>query len=127
MKEKLLNLLNNSHSPYSNFKVAAIVVMNDGQIFKGVNVEMPTYSGSICAERNAINSAVAHSYKKGDFKELHIMVASEQLAFPCFICRQSIVEFFNLNSKLFLLSKTKIKEYKMSDIIVNPFSAENLK
>ena len=39
MKEKLINLLNNSYSPYSNFKVACIVVMKDGKEFTGVNVE----------------------------------------------------------------------------------------
>ena len=39
MKEKLLELLNNSYSPYSNFRVAAIALMKDGTEFNGVNVE----------------------------------------------------------------------------------------
>ena len=39
MREQLEKLLNNSYSPYSNFKVSAIVVMKDGNTFSGVNVE----------------------------------------------------------------------------------------
>ena len=39
MKEKLLKLLNNSYSPYSKFRVAAIALMKDGTEFNGVNVE----------------------------------------------------------------------------------------
>ena len=33
MKERLIDLLNNSYSPYSNFRVAAIAIMKDGQMF----------------------------------------------------------------------------------------------
>ena len=43
MQEKLREILKNSYSPYSNFKVAAIVVMKDGSEFKGVNVENASY------------------------------------------------------------------------------------
>lgn len=39
MKDKLIKLLENSYSPYSHFRVSAIVVMNDGREFNGVNVE----------------------------------------------------------------------------------------
>ena len=50
MKERLNRLLENSYSPYSHFRVAAIVVMKDGQSFEGVNVENATYGATICAE-----------------------------------------------------------------------------
>ena len=35
IKDELLDLLNNAYAPYSNFKVASIVVMKDGKTFKG--------------------------------------------------------------------------------------------
>lgn len=126
MKEKLLKLLNNAYAPYSKYKVAAIVVTHDGQEFSGVNVENASYGATICAERNAINNAVAGGYKKGDFKELYLMVASEKIAFPCFMCRQVISEFFDLDAKLILINKNKIEEYLMSDIIIHPFDKDNL-
>ncbi len=127
MRKKLLSLLDNAYAPYSNYKVASIVVMKDGKIFEGVNVENASYGATICAERNAINSAIANGYKKGDFKELYVMVQADKLAFPCFLCRQTIVEFFDMNDDLYLITKNEEKHYKISDIIVYPFSCEDLK
>ena len=66
MKEQLINLLKNSYSPYSNFRVASIAVMKDGKQFKGVNVENASYGACICAERSAIVSAISNGYKKHD-------------------------------------------------------------
>lgn len=84
MIEKLKELQKNSYSPYSNFKVSAIVVMNDGNEFFGVNVENASYGATICAERSAIVSAISRGYTKGSFKELHIMVGSGEIGMPCF-------------------------------------------
>ena len=60
MKEKLIKLLNNSYSPYSKFRVSAIVVMKDNCEFSGVNVENAAYGSSICAERSAILAAISN-------------------------------------------------------------------
>ena len=84
MKEKLLELHKNSHSPYSNYAVSAVLVMDDGKEFNGVNVENASYGAGICAERSAIVSAVSAGYKKGDFKEINVMVSSGEIGWPCF-------------------------------------------
>ncbi|MDD3392515.1 MAG: cytidine deaminase [Bacilli bacterium] len=127
MKEKLLKLLDNAYAPYSNYKVAAIVVMKDGNEFAGVNVENASYGASICAERNAINSAVTKGYKKGDFQALYLMVKQDKITFPCFICRQTLTEFFNMNDDLYLLTTSREEHYHMKDILVYPFSSEDLR
>ncbi len=127
MKEKLIELLENAYAPYSNYKVAAIVVTKDNKTFGGVNVENASYGATICAERSAILSAISAGYRKGDFKELYVMVASDTLAFPCNICRQVIVEFFDMDDKLYLMNNNETKTYLMKDIIVYPFSVEDLK
>ncbi len=93
MIEELRNLLNNAYSPYFNYPVACILVCKDGKRFFGVNVETASPSSGICAERNAIYSAIASGYKKDDFKELHIMNKTDKYSYPCFICRQALVEF----------------------------------
>lgn len=59
IQEQLILLLNNSYSPYSNFKVSSIVVSSDGATFGGVNVENSSYGVSICAERNAASNMIA--------------------------------------------------------------------
>ena len=122
----LKEIIKNAYAPYSNYRVAAEVVTNDGKSFYGVNVENASYGGTICAERNAINSAISAGYKKGDFKSLTVMVDGDKTAFPCFICRQTIVEFFDMNDDLILIAGDNVLNYKMSDIIVNRFSKEDL-
>ena len=126
MKEKLGKLLNNSYAKYSGYRVAAICVMNDGKEFNGVNVENASYGATICAERVAITSAVAAGYKKDDFKELHVMVDSDKIGMPCFLCRQVIIEFFDEIDKIFVYSKKHMESFLVKDICPFPFTEDNL-
>ena len=125
MKEKLEKLLNNAYAPYSNYKVASIVVTNDNKEYSGVNVENSSYGATICAERNAINNAIKDGYTRLDFKELYVMT-NHDIAFPCFICRQTINEFFNQDAQLILMSKEKEERYLMKEILTHPFGKEDL-
>ena len=127
MKDKLKELLKNSHSPYSKYRVAAIVVMKDGREFLGVNVENASYGATICAERSAIVSAISAGYKKGDFKELNVMVGSGSIGTPCFICRQVIEEFFDDDSIVNCYDTNGGKiTFKVSTLCPYPFGSEDL-
>lgn len=128
MQEKLKELLKNSYSPYSNFKVAAIVVMKDGKEFNGVNVENASYGAAICAERSAIVSAISNGYKNGDFKELHVMVGSGKIGMPCFICRQVISEMFEKNCGVYCYDTNgNVEKYTVEQICPYPFNSEDLR
>lgn len=120
MREKLNKLLNNSYSPYSNYKVCAIVVTNDNKEFSGVNIENVSYGATVCAERVAIFNAVLSGYRKNDFKELHI-ASSGVHPFPCMLCRQVFTEFFTKDTKIFIYDKDKVTEYKYTDFCINEF------
>ena len=127
MKDKLLKLHKNSYSPYSNFAVSAVVVMNDGQEFYGVNVENASYGAAICAERSAIVSAISSGYKKGDFKELHVMVSSGNIGMPCFICRQVISEFFESKANVYCYStEGEVQTYTIEELCPFPFGSDDL-
>ena len=128
MKEKLLKLLENSYSPYSNFPVASILVTKDGREFSGVNVEDASTRAGTCAERNAIFNAITNGIKKGDFKEINIMVSSGKIGMPCFVCRQMIVEMFDKDATIRCFSTSgEFKEFKVSELCPYPFSEEDLK
>ncbi len=128
MIENLKELLKNSYCPYSHYAVSAIVVMKDGKTFNGVNVENASSGAGICAERSAILSAVSNGYKKGDFKELHIMVSSGRVGMPCFLCRQVITELFEKNCNVFCYStKGDIERHTVEELCPYPFSEEDLK
>ncbi len=126
MKEKLLELQKNCYVPYSKYPVSAILVCNDGHTLAGVNIENASFGATICAERVAISSAITAGYRKGDFKELHIMTKS--IATPCFICRQVIEEFFTENTKIICYDQAgNYKEYLKSDLCPYPFGSSDLK
>lgn len=127
MREKLEKLLQNSYSPYSHFKVAAIVVLKDGSEFSGVNVENASYGATICAERSAIVSAVSHGYHKGDFESLHIMVDSDKVSTCCFMCRQVIAEFFSKEAIVTCMSHQEEKIFTVEELCPYPFSEDDLK
>src|SRR6476661_1760619 len=48
-----------AYAPYSRFAVGAAVLMEDGSIHAGANVENCIPSLAICAERNAVSAAVS--------------------------------------------------------------------
>ena len=128
MVEKLQKLLKNSYSPYSHFAVSAIVVMNDGTEFSGVNVENASYGATICAERNAINAAISAGYGKDDFRSLNIMVSGEKISTCCFLCRQTINEFFTSSSLIHCFNiRGEEKTYTVSELCPYPFGEGDLK
>ena len=127
MKEELIKLLDKAYAPYSNFHVACLIEMKDGKYIPGVNVENASYGAAICAERNAITTAISMGYKKGDFQKIYVMVSGEKLSTPCFICRQVITEFFDKDSEVILMGQNgESQTYKVSDMCPYPFDSEDL-
>ena len=128
MIEKLIELQKNSYSPYSKFAVSAIAVMKDGKEFPGVNVENAAYGACICAERSAILSAISNGYKKGEFKELYVMISGGEVGTPCFQCRQVISELFDKNCIVHCCStKGVIEDHTVEELCPYPFGEDDLK
>ena len=127
MKEQLIKLLDNAYAPYSNFKVAAIVKMRDGRTFGGVNVENASNGASVCAERHAIANAITNGYKKGDFESLSLISNSNRITYPCFICRQVMLEFLDDECDIILYSENEFgKILKVKDLTPYPFNEKDL-
>lgn len=86
-----------SYAPYSHFRVGAALLCEDGSIVTGVNVENRSFGLTICAERNAIVSAVTKGKRK--FKALVIATPdADYPVSPCGACRQVISEFMPSNA-----------------------------
>jgi cytidine deaminase len=81
----------NAYAPFSNFYVGACVLGASGETYVGCNFENASYGLSICAERNAIGSAIAN----GEKSILAVAVYAPKMedAPPCGACRQVIFEF----------------------------------
>lgn len=90
--EKAKQISNNAYAPYSKFKVGAAVIFEDGSVYTGCNVENASYGLSLCAERNALSTAIAEG-KKNKLKKVAIYSPNAKLCYPCGACRQWISEF----------------------------------
>ena len=91
------SLLDRAYSPYSTIRVAALVVLADGSIHAGVNVENASLGLTICAERNALfasTTAGAASGSDAGMKAVLVLFTSnsDDVAVPCGACRQVIRE-----------------------------------
>jgi cytidine deaminase len=76
-----------AYAPYSNFLVGAAVLLRDGRVVTGVNVENASYPLGMCAERCALARAIAEGARPGDIEALAVTAS------PCGGCRQWAIEF----------------------------------
>ena len=128
MKDRLLKLLDNAYTPISHFNVSSIITMKDGKEINGVNVEDASTRAGTCAERTAIYSAIAAGYKKGDCKEINVMVSSGKIGTPCFVCRQMLLEIFAPTSIVRCFdTHGNFVEYTVNELCPHPFGEEDLK
>lgn len=83
----------NAYAPYSNFKVSAALILENGELLKGTNVENASYPVSICAERTLVSHAVSN-YPDIKIKTIAVYVAKKVTAPvpPCGLCRQTLLE-----------------------------------
>jgi cytidine deaminase len=86
-------VMHNAHAPYSNFHVGAAILLSNGKIFSGCNVENASYGLSNCAERTAIFSAVAELGPKIEIRAVAVTNDHGVACSPCGACRQVIYEF----------------------------------
>jgi len=78
-----------AYAPYSKFEVGAAILMQDGQVIAGCNVENASYGLSICAERVAAAAAISAGYREWR----GVAIASVGGVPPCGACRQFLAEF----------------------------------
>jgi len=88
-----------AYAPYSNFKVGASVLLENGQIICGSNQENVAFPSGLCAERVALN------YVGANFPDVVIdtlcvvargeLMPEDHMLSPCGACRQVMLESEN--------------------------------
>jgi cytidine deaminase len=115
----------NAYAPYSNFKVGASILLQNGKIITGINIENASYPVGICAERSALASAISQFPNE---KIMAIAISyfspngeNTKPAFPCGMCRQFISECEDRNQ-----SKIELIMTAQSGNIIKIKTAKNL-
>ena len=120
-----------AYVPYSNFKVGAAILADNGKIYTGCNIENASYSPTNCAERTAIFKAVSEGVTK--FKKIAVVGGPngnlENYCPPCGVCRQVISEFADNEFELILgTSKNTYAVYNFfEEVLPLSFTAKELK
>lgn len=111
-----------SYSPYSKFAVGACVMTDDGAIYSGCNFENSSFGMTICAERNAIGSAVADGKRK--IKAVAIYSPNQQNCSPCGACRQVMHEFCDNDEDvdIILQNGNQLKIYTLAQLLPESFN-----
>ena len=122
--EKAEEARKKSYSPYSCYPVGAALMAKDGTIYAGCNVENVSYGAALCAERNALGSAVADGQR--DFTAIAIIWSHEDYTMPCGICRQVLSEF---HVPLIICGKSPkdYRTYTLEELFPSSFRAEEPK
>ena len=86
-----INAMAAAYAPYSKFHVGASILVPDGEVFSGCNVENAAYPEGTCAEAGAIAAMVAAGER--EIAEAYVVAGSETPVAPCGGCRQKLAEF----------------------------------
>jgi adenosine deaminase len=112
-----------AYAPYSRFSVGA-AVLTDAGLFTGVNVENASYPLAVCAERNAIATAVAAGARK--VYEVAVIADTAHPVHPCGGCRQVIREF-GLEARVHMANlRGVVKTMSLRELLPESFGPENL-
>ena len=101
-----IEAMKKSYSPYSHFTVGAALLTREGRIYTGANIENASYTPTVCAERNAIFTAVHNGER--EFEAIAIVGGHngeiKGITAPCGVCRQVMSEFCSPDFKVLLVT-----------------------
>ena len=120
---KALEAMSASYSPYSDFKVGAALLCEDGTVYTGCNIENAAFSPTCCAERVAIFKAISEG--KNKFSAIAVVGGKEGridgFCSPCGVCRQVMAEFCGKDFKIYMFDGKDEKVYSLEDLLPESF------
>ncbi len=123
--ELAIEVRDKAYTPYSKFKVGAVVLTKEGKLFTGCNIESVSYSPTICAERVAISKAISEGY--GNIETIAIVGSLSKISYPCGVCRQFIREFGENIRVIVGISPSQYKVHTLKELLPYSFGPEAIK
>ena len=122
LMEKAIEASKNAYIPYSKFPVGACVLTENKNTYTGCNFENASFGMTICAERNAIGTAIANGERI--VKAIAIYSPNMDNCTPCGACRQVLNEFCHNDAELDVIVKinNELKVYTLAELLPQSFS-----
>ena len=120
-----------AYAPYSNFHVGAAILLTDGRIVTGANVENASYGLSLCAETVAIVK-VANEGLLSEVTEIAVTGGTgADPVRPCGRCRQILNEAAQIGARDITIhcssgDGSTIERYMLSTLLPHAFGPKDL-
>ncbi len=113
-------VMGRAYAPYSDFKVGAAGLVDDGRVVLGCNVENAAYGVALCAECGMVSAL--HATGGGRLRAVACVDAGGEPLMPCGRCRQLLWE--NGGPTMQLMTSHGVRS--MSDVLPDAFDADDL-
>ena len=115
-----------AHAPYSNFKVGAALLDEQGRIHAGCNVENAAFPQGLCAEAGALSALVLAGGR--EVCAVLVMADAPAPVTPCGGCRQKLREFAR-NSTPVLVANTQdaLHHFTLGELLPHSFGPDHLR
>jgi len=114
----------NAIAPYSNFTVGAALLLPDGAIVAGCNIENATYGLTMCAERVALFKALSEGHRR--FEAIAVSASAPRPTPPCGSCRQLLWEYCGDIPVIMAGTGDAITRTTLGALLPLPFGPDNL-
>lgn len=127
-----------AYAPYSGFHVGAALLLKDGSVVTGANVENASYGLTLCAETSAV-AKIANEGWIGELVAVAIIggrpdgdaLTGADPVHPCGRCRQILneaAERSKTDIDVYCASgdETAVKSYKLSELLPAAFGPKDL-
>lgn len=121
-----------AYVPYSQFAVGAAVMLRDGRIIQGANIENAAYGLTNCAERNALFSAVlgrrpGERVQDVGIAKIAVVADSPDPVPPCGACRQVMAELCSPDTPVFLANLNgDLRHTTVRELLPGAFTPDQL-
>ena len=127
LTEAAVKAMENAYVPYSKFKVGAALLLKNGEIITGCNIENASYGLCNCGERTALFRAYALGYRKDDIVAMSVAGATDGPISPCGACRQVMAELLRPETPVYLTNvKGDVMETSVKELLPYSFSGSDL-
>ncbi len=126
--KQAVKAMGNAYTPYSKFNVGCSILLKDGNVITGANIENASYGLTNCAERSALFAAYSQGYRQDDIVSMAIVGDTDTVISPCGACRQVISELVSDDTEIILTNlKEDIKIVNKHDLLPFGFTDKDMR